>query len=305
MSAALEHRTWEARSAGEPGHLEHSLAFAERLAAHAYARTQALTLGALNPPHPVEDDDHAHLRAMASLYLMAQLEHASLLPAVELLAKLAVSGGLSVDFGSASSKLLQFWEHRNERFSPQERQSLFDRLFNPDFDNAMIDLCEALYKLDEGAARPGTSNPLEEAKVRTAAEQLSEYLLNHTTGESAFAANDILNAIRIATDILKDPHVEHAFGAHSLWTTVQAILHRYGSTAEDPTSYVTRGKAGLTILAWLAEAHLMLSDSSRPFVGLDNPVIAAAVDWLSTSLTIEQSKAGQQNQAAAAPVGGA
>lgn len=305
LSSAVEYRSQEAH-ADFVIHLVPALTLAERLTAHSYSRAQVLALGALNPPHGLEADDHAHLYAMASLYLMSQLEHASLLPAVELLAKMAVSGGLPLDLGSASSRLMQFWQHRNERFSPEERQSLFDRLFNADFDNFMIDLCEALYKLDEGAARPGTSNPLEQAKVRTVAAQLSDHLLNHTTGESAFAANDILAANRIATDILKDRQVEHAFGAQTLWATVQTILRRYGGTAEDATAYVTRGKAGLTILAWLADAQTMLTDSARPFVGLDNPVISAAVDWLSTSLTIEQAKvdASKQTPAAASPVEG-
>lgn len=297
---AVEYRNEQAQAADHLIHLEHALAAAERLTASAYSRAQVLALGALNLPHLAEADDHAHLRAMASLYLMFQLEQASLLPAVELLSKLAIGGGLSVDLGSASSKLMQFWQHRNERLSPDERQSLFNRLFNADFDNYMIDLCEALYKLDEGAIRPGTSNPLEQEKVRTVAAQLSDHLLNHTTGESAFAANDMLASIRIATDILKDPHIEHAFGARSVWTTVQAILRRYGGAADDPTAYVTRGKAGLTILAWLADAQPLMTDSASPLVGLDSPVISAAVDWLSTSLAIEQGKADLQTKAPAA-----
>lgn len=299
MSSVVQFRYPEARAAEHVIHFRHALALAECLADHAYSRTHALSLGALNPPHAAEADDHAHLQAMASLYLMSQLEHAALLPAVELLSKLAVSGGIPLDLGSASSKLMQFWQHRNERFSPEERRSLFDRLFNADFDNFMIDICEALYKLDEGAMRPGTSNPLEQAKVRTVAAQLSDHLLNHTTGESAFAANDILASIRAATTILNDPHVEHVFGTHSLWTTVQAILHRYGGEVGNPTAFVTRGKAGLTILAWLAEAQAMMGDSTRPFVGLDNPVIAAATDWLNASLTIEESKVDGSKQAPA------
>ena len=296
MLSLIEHRTGEVHAVGTVGYLVHGLALAEQLAAHAYTYAQAVglaTLGPLAHTHPVASDDQAHLRALASLYLMSQLERASLLPAVELLAGLGVSGGLSIDLGpAASSKLMEFWRYRKEHFSAEERRSLFDRLFNSDFDNFMISLCEALYKLDEGIIQPGTSNPLQQAKVRTLAEQLSEHLLNHTTGESAFAATDILGSIRAATEILNDPRVEHSFGAHSIWTTVQAILRRYGMASEEPSSYVVRGKAGLTIIAWLAEAQPLLNTSAQPLVGVDNPVIAAAVDWLSTSLAIEQSKAG-------------
>lgn len=296
MPSLIEHGAEELHAVAAVEYLEHGLALAERLTAHANTHAQALdlfTLGPLAHTHPVASDDQAHLRALASLYLMSQLERASLLPAVELLAGLGASGGPSVDLGPAAQKLMQFWHYRTEHFSPEERRSLFNRLFDTEFDNLMIGLCEALYKLDEGALRPGTSNPLQQAKVRTLADQLSEYLLAHTTGESAFAATDILASTRAATEILKDSHLEHSFGAHSVWTAVQAILRRYGKAAEASTPYVMRGKAGLTIIAWLAEAQPILSNSSQPLVGLDNPVIAAAVDWLSTSLAIEQSKAGE------------
>jgi len=231
---------------------------------------------------------------------MAQLEHASLLPSVELLAGVGVSGGVQVDLGPASSKLMQFWRHRSERFSPEERRSLFERLFNADFDNYMIGLCEALYKLDEGTLPPGVSNPLQQARVRTLGAQLAEHLLSHAASESAFAADDILAATRAATDILKDPRVQHAFGARTIWKTVEAILRRYGLELANSTSFVIRGKAGMTILAWLADARGVMNTSAKPLVGLDNPVIAAAVDWLQTSLTIEQDKTSEQANAGGA-----
>ena len=228
MRSLIEHGAEEIHAVAAVEYLEHGLALAERLTAHAYTHAQALTLGPLAHTHPVASDDQAHLRALASLYLMSQLERASLLPAVELLAGLGASGGPAADLGPAGPKLMEFWRYRKEHFSPGERRSLFDRLFDSDFENFMISLCEALYKLDEGAIRPGTSNPLQQAKVRTLAEQLSAHLLEHATGESAFAATDILASTRAATEILKDPQVEHGFGARSVWTTVEAIFRRYG-----------------------------------------------------------------------------
>jgi hypothetical protein len=277
------------------GYLEHGLRLAERLAVQAYSRAQAITLDALGglelPRSPVTADDQAHLRALGSLYLLAQLENASLLSTVELIAGLAVSGGLQANLGPAAARLMEFWRHRNERLSPDERHSVFDRVFDSDFDNLMINLCEALFKLDEGVITPGASNPLQQARVRTSAEQLAEHLLNNTNAEGVFVANDILTATRDATEILKDPHVEHAFGANTIWNTVEAILRRYRTPAPDFSSFVTRGKAGLTILAWLADVRGVPDNSAKPFVGLDNPVVPAAVAWLQASLSIEQSKA--------------
>lgn len=286
-------------------YLEHGLRAAERLAAHAYARAQALALGELGDliaPQPAATaDDQAHLRALASLYLLAQLEQVSLVPAVEMLAEQSVSGGIQADLGTAAGPLMDFWRHRAERFSAEERRGLFDRMFDSNFDNLMISLCEALYKLDEGVLAPGASNPLQQARVRTSAEQLAEHLLDHTTGGSAFAADDILEATRTCTDILKTPQVERAFGASSIWKTVEAILRRYGAPVPDFASFVMRGKAGLTVLAWLAEARGIASASNKALVALDHPVIAAAVDWLESSLTIEQNRAGEQRQARSAP----
>ena len=305
MPLLIQQGTEEVHGVGSVGYLEHGLALAERLTAHARTRALALaldTLGNLALPQPSAADDQAHLRTLASLYLTSQLEQASLLPAVELLAGIgAGGGGVSVDLGPASSKLMEFWHHRKERFSPEERRGLYDRLFDSNFENLMISLCEALYKLDEGVIPQGRSNPLEQAKVRTLGEQLAEYLLNHTTGESTFAASDILASTRAATEILKDSRVEHAFGAHTVWMTVTAILHRYGKAVADPVSFVVRGKAGLTILSWLADAQGVIHSSTQPLVGLDNPVITAAVDWLQSSLAIEQNRAGEQAAAASPP----
>lgn len=301
LTLLTKQRTEEVQGAGSQSYLEHALAHAERLVGHAYTRSFALALdglGNLQLPAVSAVDDQAHLRTLASLYLASQLEQAGLLPAVELLAGFGAGADLTADLGSASYKLMDFWRHRKERFSVEERRGLYERLFDPDFENLMIGLCEALYKLDEGVLQLGRSNPLQQEKVRTLGDELSERLLNHSTGESMFAATDILASVRTATEILKDPHVEHAYGANSIWTTVAAILRRHGSAAGDPVPFVVRGKAGLTILSWLASADAVLKTSRQPLLGVDNPVIGAAVDWLQSSLAIEQNKAGGQTPAA-------
>jgi hypothetical protein len=290
----------EVHAAGAAGYLEHGLASAERLTARAFTRAMSLhPPGSFTLPQPVAADDQAHMRSLAALYLSSQLEQASLVPAVELLA--GIGAGASIDLGPASSKLMEFWRQRNERFSPEERRGLYDRLFDSNFDNLMISLCEALYKLDEGVIAKGGSNPLEQAKVRSLGEELAEYLLEHSKSETAFAASDILAATRAATEILKDPHVEHAFGAHNVWMAVSSIMRRYGTPAQDPVSFVVRGKAGMTILSWLADEHEVINNSTQPLVGLDNPVISAAVDWLESSLAIEQSKAAAPTLAPSPP----
>src|SRR5262245_7072593 len=81
------------------------------------------------PPVIGSAADQARLRAVASLYLAAELEAAQLLPAVELLAGLFAGGGLTADVGPAAPLLAAFWTGRTRRFSVGERAAFFARLF--------------------------------------------------------------------------------------------------------------------------------------------------------------------------------
>jgi hypothetical protein len=254
---------------------------------------------------PASADDQAHIRSIASLYLAAQLEDAHLLPAVELLAGLAVSGGLPADLGPAAPLIAAFWRGRSERFHESERRAFFARLFGaeePDtgadlhgeraphsavFELLMIDLCESLYKLDDAAIGGGSTSPLAQSRVRTTARSLVASLLAKSGGMTAFAARDILATVQSAVHILQQATVQRAFGSQSLWGAVRAVSSRYLHVDADIQAHVTRGKAGLTVLAWLADALPALDDAG-PLLTLDHPVIAAATDWLQASLAIRE-----------------
>src|SRR4051794_12551717 len=105
----------------ETTHLLATLAQATSLAHRAYSSAVSLALeeyGDIDLPGltPATAEDQAQLRAVAPLYLAAQLEESQLLPVVETLSALAVSGGLSVDLGPAATQIEAFWRQRNERF---------------------------------------------------------------------------------------------------------------------------------------------------------------------------------------------
>jgi hypothetical protein len=280
-----------------------TLAQAEALVGKAQTRTVSLALdvsGGIVLPDitPASADDQALIRAVAPLYLAAQLEEAALLTAVETLCGLAIGGGLSIDLGAAAALIQTFWQHRNERFHENERRAFFGRLFGVDdektsaprqvnaaFEDLLIDLSEALYKLDEQSLGENTASPHAQTLVLTAARNLAENLLNHAGGMAAFAAKEIVSTIQSAVEILQQPAVQHAVGAHSLWTAVHAVASRYLHLDPDTSSYVTRGKSGLIIMSWLADSLPRLNDG-QPLVTLDHPVIAAATEWLQASLAI-------------------
>jgi hypothetical protein len=54
----------------------------------------------------------------------------------------------------------------------------------------------------------------------------------------------------------------------------------------DPRLFVRRGRAGMTVLSWLADAGPHLENSAVLLVSLDHPVIQVAVDWMEAALAI-------------------
>lgn len=264
-------------------------------------------LGNIDLPNaiPASADDQAQIRAIAPLYLAAQLEETGLLATVETLSGLAMSGALQVDLGPAANLIETFWQQRNERFQEPERRALFKRLFgaepvksvsdspgghdlpNAGFENLMIDLGESLYKLDEDALSANYGSPHSQIRLITAARNLAENLLNRGSGITAFAAQEILNTIQATVRILQQPSVQHAFGARSMWTAVHAIGSRYLHLDHDTSNFVTRGKSGLVLLSWLADSLPHLNDT-HPLITLDHPAIGAATEWLQASLAIRE-----------------
>jgi hypothetical protein len=303
---SVRHSTELALSAGT---LLAAVAQAQALISLARARAFALPLDVLGdidlpPVAPATADDQAQVRSIGPLYLASQLEHARLLPTVESLSSLAVSGGLPADLGQTTGEIALFWRGRNERFQETERRAFFARLFGADdpdetggesrtvnagFENCMIDLCEALYKLDEdNVADTGRPSGHAVARLTAAATNLAGNVLHHAGGMTAFAAEEILKTVQAAIHILQQLAARHVFAARSLWDVVRTFSARYGTGEPDIANYVTRGKSGLIVLSWLADA-LPGAAASRPIpITFDHPVIGAAADWLQASLAIRQ-----------------
>jgi hypothetical protein len=251
-------------------------------------------LGSIDlPPSIGSTTDRSFLRTLAPLYLAAELEMAQLLPVVEVLSALYHGGGLETDVGSAGPMLLTFWKNRNERFTSQERQALFARLFeisngpalaghgrpNTGFEGLMINLCEALYRLADPMRGTGPSSRV---TVGMAARSLAANLLPRAGGITAYAGASLLTSIAQGIEILKVPALQFGFGSQSVWGVVRTVATRLGHET-DIGSHVTRGKSGQQVLAWLAEAS---SDLENPMPNQE--VITAATAWLEASLMIAE-----------------
>lgn len=291
--AQLAPPTFDVRDAGA---IDGALALGLRLVAAAEAfATQFGDLGDLElPPVAGSEADQAILRTVPPLYLAAELEAARLLPAVEMLAGLFVSGGIEADLGAASPLLVAFWRKRHERFAKPERQAFFAALFgvsagptppteggrNTEFDGLMISLTGALSAVETEPSRS-------QATLGVATRQLAANLIPRSGGIAGYAARDLLAAIQDALTILKETAVQQALGARGVWGAVESITRRYLREEVDLSSHVTRGKSGMLVLAWLAEALPRLESAGR-LVEDGDQVIGAGQAWLEASFALSE-----------------
>lgn len=284
--------------------LDHALALGHQLLGRVDALALQLDfsdLGAIDlPPLLQPAADQAHLQTIPPLYLAAELEAARLLPAVETLAGLFVSGAIRGELGAASAMLVDFWRTRQQRLNESERRAIFARLFgssagpslamaganNLYFEALLIDLAEALFKLDPA---PSTGSRLNrEVPLRLAAARLASNAIARSDGLAAYVARDLLNTIERALQILKVRELQRTMGATSVWSTVTAITERYLHQQVDVAAHVVRAKSGMQILSWLAEVLPRLEESSTLLASPDDPVVAAAGAWLEASLTLAE-----------------
>jgi hypothetical protein len=258
--------------------------------------------------------DQAYMRAIASLYFAAELEAAMLLPAAEALIGLAMSGGVTANLrGATVDRIATLWRERHQRTSPEERRAVFAHLFgaslanasgieitqagppNEEFESLLLDLCEALYKLDEEAVDLTYGSPDHQIRVRTAAERLTESLLRHTSGAAQFLADDILSTVRQVLSLFQLHELQAAYGARDLWDLVGEITKRYLRASPDIHTHLSRGKSGMLVLSWLAEILPRLTEEAPNLVALADPVIAAATEWMQGSLSLSEHASATQN----------
>lgn len=286
----------------DDGVLDKLVGDAGRLVATAAGFALALDqIGIELPPMQAARIDQAQLRAIASLYLASELEQTGLIVSVETLAGLARTGALEVDTGAATPMLLKFWQGRNQRASREEREHTFASLFGADaarnsFTDSMLSLCEALYKLDENASNADYGGMSQQMRVRSGAARVLGLLLESAGGITVFLAQEILQSLREAIAILKHRELLAALGARDVWSAIARIDRLAHTRHREARLYVQRGRAGMTVLSWLADAAPHLERQSGALVKLDHPVIGAALDWMEAALAI-----GETEAASAAP----
>jgi hypothetical protein len=299
----------QARANLDVASLEGAIRDGARLAS--FARSVAMQLGEpdlgdIDLPPATSDADQATIRAVAPLYLAAELESARLLTAVEMLGGVFASGALPTDLGPMSQRLITFWQHRRDRLTAEERQALYGRVFgrasgptlalpgapvgatrNTSFESLLLDLAEALSRIVSDPVYGGVPAS-EEIAVHAAAASLASNVSGHGRGMASVATNELLATITEALAILKDPAVQQAVGARGVWDAVRAIARRYLDEEPNIEAHLGRAKSGMTILSWLAGAAPGLDAIGGDLVAANDPVITAAIEWMQSTLALEE-----------------
>lgn len=251
------------------------------LARHTYAMSLA-ELGDIDlPPGAPNAMDRAQLQAAAPLYFASELEAAGLLPTAELVAGLFASGAITQPLGPAAQQINAFWRGRRERLDVNERNAIFLRVFEaPHFERLMSAYCEAIVAQADGAdMREGVT-------LETYGQALGEFLAQRTDPMAAMAAHDIVGNINDALKFLRDRLLLVAFGANSLWSLLAVAGAVQGGSAGLIQNRVERGRAGQTVLLWLAGHYDVMLPQLDPSRADHIEVISAAQRWLSARPTV-------------------
>lgn len=243
---------------------------------HALAMAFAV-LGDIDlPPGAPNAQDRAQLQAAAPLYFASELESAGLLPTAELVAGLFASGAITQPLGPTAQLLNAFWRGRRERLDANERNAIFMRAIEaPYFEQLMGALCEAIVTQADG------SDLREGVMLETAALGLGEFLAQRVDAMAAIAARDIVENINTVLAFLRDRLVQAAFGVRSLWALVSIAGAAQGQGDGSIRNHVDRGRAGQTVLLWLAAHYTDQAPQLDPDNAEDVVVIGAAQRWLS------------------------
>lgn len=180
------------------------------------------------------------LEAAAALYSGATLEEIDPFALVDRLVELWMRGGVLTGATSDGSRRLDdYWLHRSERLSADDRRALYARVFGGEFSDRWVALAAAL-------AESGADAADRAADVRA--------VLNDAVDESVLlAAPGLIGHLREALEILDDPDIRRSYGARDIWQLVDTLARLELGRDFDVVRTRTMAAAGSLIIGWLAE----------------------------------------------------
>ena len=219
----------------------------------------------------------AQIRVGAVLYWCYELELAGLLPFVEALGEALSTGALPLDDPTGARRLFRWWRRKSDRFTAPERKAVFNQVFDPGrFDGEMRLVVDALTEI--GRTRRDLQLSGLQARLATASVSLGKTVSDRSVGIAAFAARDIVADIRTALGFLRDPALSRTLGGGSPWRVLSSWAPRLLGRSPPVHQHIQRARAGLQILAWIADNAGSLDAGARR-VGRTHVLVQAAESW--------------------------
>jgi hypothetical protein len=231
------------------------------------------------------------LRAMAALYLQAELEQAGIIPVAEMLAQSRTEQ--SMGSPHIAVKLEAYAERMHRWYDRPHRDQLFARLFgigggatneggntvNREFQQAFATLCHAIVRYSDDYRYSRWPSLAQESQVRQSALSVAMNLGARQFGNTLVAGRLIQEQLQASIELLRDPDLGVLFQSQGLWATLRKIL---GPDTPDLDRLVSRGQSGLHLLNWLATVVAKLGDASdaTPLLPPDSPAFGWAATWL-------------------------
>jgi len=271
-----------------PRHSHTPLLQALASAMAALDRQQALSLAFADlgdielPPGALRPEDRAQLQAAGPLYFASELNAAGVLATAELVAGLFASGAITQPLGPTAQLLHAYWRGRRDRLDENERSALFSRVIEaPHFDRLMAALCSALL------AQADSAELHEQVALSVAAQSLGEFLSQRVDSMASIAGRDIVVNINQALALLRDRLLQTAFGVRGLWQLIAVAGASQGQTATSVLRHVDQGRAGQSVLLWLAAHYTEIAPRLDMNNAGDVEVVSAAQRWLSARPAVQ------------------
>jgi hypothetical protein len=185
---------------------------------------------------------------------------------------------VTLTLGPIAERLVRYHRDREDRFSADERRTIYDRLFGADtgFPAQWDAIVGTLGELGAAPLDRGVSDLI--SRIQMTAMDLARDLSDRAVGITGFAGREIVAHVRAALDLLRDPDLARSLGGGGPWQLVRQNSAWLLGRAIDPLPFLDRAQAGLLILEWIAARAAGL-DGSTLLIGRDDPVVHAASRW--------------------------
>jgi hypothetical protein len=259
------------------------------------------------PPLPAGSRDAginaSTVRALAAVYLQANLEDTGILAVAELLGQ--SRDQLRLVDAAGAQKLEPFAHPPSDAYTRSQREAIFARVFglggaaeqsaaNHEFEQLLAAMCAALQRCEEDVRFSGSVGAARDASLRYAASALLFNLAPRQYGNTLLAARAIDRQLRQAIAALSDRSVLAQFRVANLWQVIRAVA---GDATPDLGRLLARGQSGMAVLTWLAGV-LGALDNKAPIVARGDAVFLSAAQWLeATGLTTAGAPAAAERKA--------